>query len=198
MRNVPIPMMVALGLLVTWATVNPIEVVAGRDGAKIAMLDDCDPNDAGWAPTGGCLLKKGGTSLLEFQAFLRSPLYNNAPPGSTTPALFLVGHPSWRNEPSHIEVEEGERIHVKNEGGRVHTFTPVKEFGGGRVPPLLVGTVPAPECAAPTAPATDPYQVAPGDRLKLKATTEGIQRFMCCIHPWMRATVRVTPEEHDH
>ena len=45
---------------------------------------------------------------------------------------------------------------------------------------------------------TDPYEVAPGARLKLKATTEGIQRFMCCIHPWMRATVRVVPEEHHH
>jgi hypothetical protein len=25
---------------------------------------------------------------------------------------------------------------------------------------------------------------------------EGIQRFQCCIHPWMRATVRVVNDVH--
>jgi hypothetical protein len=92
-------------------------------------------------------------------------------------------------------IDEGKRLHIKNEGGRPHTFTPVAQFGGGRVPPLLVGTQMAPECAL-AAGATDPYQVAPGARLKLKTTNEGIQRFQCCFHPWMRATVRVTPDEH--
>jgi hypothetical protein len=58
-----------------------------------------------------------------------------------------------------------------------------------------VGTIPAPECALPAG-ATDPYLAAPGDKLKLKATDEGIQRFQCCFHPWMRATVRV--EGHHH
>lgn len=199
MRNVRIPLMVLLGLAALWVA-GPIEVAADRDGERIAIKDDCDPRDPAWAPTGGCLLKKGDVTQAEFGMFLRSPLYNNAPPATppNPPQLFLVGHPSWRNEPSHIVVELGERIHVKNEGGRLHTFTPVAQFGGGRVPPLRVGTVMAPECAAPVAPATDPYQVAPGDRLKLKASVEGIQRFMCCIHPWMRATVRVIPEEHDH
>ena len=95
-------------------------------------------------------------------------------------------------------VEQGERIQVKNEGGRLHTFTPVAEFGGGRVPPLLVGTQPGPRVRAPAAGATDPYEVAPGARLKLKATTEGILRFSAAFHPWMRATVRVVPDEHHH
>jgi plastocyanin len=186
--------MLVLALSVLWAT-GPIELAAEPDGKKIAMKDDCDPNDATWAAApGGCLNKKGDVTNAEFGMFLRSPLYDNAAPGNP-PQLFLVGHPSWRNEPSHIVVEVGEHIHIKNEGGRPHTFTPVKDFGGGRVPPLLVGTVMAPECALPLG-ATDPNEVAPGDKLKLKATDEGIQRFQCCFHPWMRATVRV--EEHHH
>ena len=194
MRNVRIPVMLVLALSVLWAA-GPIEVAAEKDDEqRIAMKDDCDPSDPAWAPTGGCSLKNGDMTNAEFGQFLQSPLYNNAGAGNP-PKFFLVGHPAWRNEPSHIEVEVGKNIQIKNEGGRLHTFTPVAQFGGGRVPPLLVGTIPAPECAlAPGA--ADPYAVAPGDKLKLKATTEGIQRFMCCIHPWMRATVRV--EGHHH
>jgi plastocyanin len=87
-------------------------------------------------------------------------------------------------------VETGKKIEVTNEGGRNHTFTPVAEFGGGRVPPLRVGTQMATECAlAPGT--TDPYLVGPGGKLKLEAEGEGIMRFQCCLHPWMRATVRV-------
>ena len=26
---------------------------------KVELLDDCDPRDPAWAPTGGCTLKKG-------------------------------------------------------------------------------------------------------------------------------------------
>jgi hypothetical protein len=196
MRYVRIPLVLLLGVTVLWIS-GPIELVADRKGERIAMKDDCDPSDENWAPTGGCLLKKGDVTQAEFGMFLRSPLYNNAPAGSP-PALFLVGHPSWRNEPSHIVVEKGERIEVKNEGGRAHTFTPVEQFGGGRVPPLLVGTQPAAECAAPGEGETDRYEVAPGGRLKLRATTEGIQRFQCCFHPWMRATVRVVPDDDGH
>jgi plastocyanin len=198
MRSFRIPAMLVLGLSVLWAMGSSIDVAADHDGVDIAIKDNCDPDDPGWAPTGGCLLKRGDVTLAEFQTFLRSPLYDQPFNSADNPVgQFLVGHPSWRNDPSHVVVEQGERIRVKNEGGRLHTFTPVAEFGGGRVPPLLVGTTMAPECAAPAAPPTDPYQVAPGDKLKLKATTEGIQRFQCCIHPWMRATVRVVPE-HDH
>lgn len=196
MRNARIPLALLLGVSVLWVS-GPIEVAADRDGESIAIRDNCDPKDPAWAPTGGCLLKKGDVTNAEFGMFLRSPLYDSdANPLNNPVGQFLVGHPSWRNDPSHIVVEQGEGIHVKNEGGRLHTFTPVAAFGGGRVPPLLVGTTMAPECAAPVAPATDPYEVAPGERLRLKAKEEGIQRFQCCIHPWMRATVRVTLDDH--
>src|SRR4051812_16829912 len=41
--------------------------------ARIAIRDDCDPTDPGWAPSGGCLLKRGDVSFAEFGAELSSP-----------------------------------------------------------------------------------------------------------------------------
>lgn len=154
------------------------------DNGKIAMRDNCDPADPEWAPTGGCLLRKGDVRVAEFRAFLRSPL--------TIPANgSLIGHPSWRNEPSYVSVEEGKRVRVTNEGGRVHTFTEVAAFGGGRVPPLNIALSPAPECPASV-------NVVPGERIQLNLLALGIHRFQCCIHPWMRAVVTVHSRMDDH
>ena len=157
-----------------------------RGHGTIELVDDCDPNDPSWAPTGGCLTD-GDVTLAEFNTFLRSPLYDNSAPGEP-PRPFLVGHPSWRNEPSHIVIDAGDEIEVKNAGGRPHTFTAVAQFGGGMVPPLNVGTQPAPECATAV-------RLAPGDEATMTASGDGIQRFQCCIHPWMRATVRVVNDD---
>jgi hypothetical protein len=74
---------------------------------------------------------------------------------------------------------------VANLGGRLHTFTPVAQFGGGRVPPLNIGLTVAPECASTA------FDVAPGDRLELSGLSAGNHRYQCCIHPWMRAMVKV-------
>ncbi len=142
----------------------------------IAMRDNCDPSDPAWAPTGGCLLRRGDVTNAEFAAFLRSPL-------TILPNAHLIGHPSWRNEPSYLSIKSGRGLRVSNEGGRVHTFTEVANYGGGRVPPLNVGLTPAPECATAV-------NVAPGERTKFDLSV-GLHRFECCIHPWMRAAVLV-------
>jgi len=155
----------------------------GRDGEgkrHITILDDCDPSDPGWAPTGGCALKKGLANVAEFDALLVSPL-----------SLSAVGHPAWRNEPSYLKVESGEKVRVINAGGRNHTFTKVAAFGGGRVPPLNIGLTAAPECLLGPAVIT----LAPGAKLQLEDLPVGIHRFMCCIHPWMRALIRVTEDD---
>ena len=153
-----------------------------RGNRTINLVDDCDPDDAAWLPV-GCFQDDGDVTAAEFNSFLRSPLYDNIP-GPGDPGLFLVGHPSWRNDPSHVVIEAGKEIRVKNVGGRPHTFTPVAEFGGGVVPPLNVGTQTAPECATA-------LRLEAGDGTSITADGEGIQRFQCCFHPWMRATVRV-------
>jgi hypothetical protein len=74
----------------------------------------------------------------------------------------------------------------------VHTFTEVEAFGGGFVPELnaLSGNpVPAPECLA-----LDPDDfVPPGGTYSDEVEEPGTERYQCCIHPWMRATVSARP-----
>ena len=157
-----------------------------KGGRHIAVLDDCDPNDPGWAPTGGCTLRRGKVRVEEFNLLLASPL-----------SASVVGHPAWRNEPSYLRVEADKDVRVKNDGGRFHTFTKVAAFGGGRVPPLNQGLTTAPECMlAPGA--VDPNGLAPGGRLGITGLGVGIHRFMCCIHPWMRALIKVHADDDDH
>ena len=153
----------------------------GNHGSRfIAELDDCHQNDPAWAPTGGCLLKDGAVTNAEFSAFLTSPL------SPTT----VVGHPAWRNEPSYIKIEVGQSVRVTNEGGRLHTFTEVAAFVGGRVPPLRVGLIPECLAMAPSA------ELPPGATLTVDALDVGTHRFQCCIHSWMRAAIKVLPDEH--
>ena len=152
----------------------------GVPNRYIAVLDDCDPNDPAWAPTGGCVLKGGDVTNAEFGAFLTSPL-----------STATVGHPAWRNEPSYVKIEVGESVRVKNEGGRLHTFTRVANFGGGRVPPLNVGLTAAPECLAAAS-----SEIAPGATLRVEGLAIGTTRYQCCIHPWMRAAIKVMPDQH--
>jgi plastocyanin len=151
--------------------------VDGEDhNRKIAMRDACDPADPAWAPTGGCLLKRGDVTNAEFGAALRSPL-----------AQAVVGHQSWRFEPSYASIESGKSLRISNSGGRVHTFTEVRQFGGGRVAPLNFGLTPAPECAAAV-------NVPAGGSAEIPNLSDGVHNFECCIHPWMRATVKVSSE----
>ena len=152
-----------------------------RPGGRrfIAIRDDCDPRDvAGWAPTGGCALRRGNVTFAEFARELDSPL-----------AAAVVGHQAWRNDPSYLVVESGKTIRVRNEGGRVHTFTRVANFGGGKVPnpALNEGLVTAPECPAS-------IDIPPGGTIRVSGLAPGDHRFECCIHPWMRALITVQPK----
>lgn len=140
---------------------------------QIAMLDDCDPRDPLWNNVGGCALKRGDVSFLEFVGEADSPL-----------AAAVIGHQAWRNSPSYLEVTVGRTIRVKNEGGREHTFTKVANFGGGVVPTLNEGLQTAPECL-------EFENVEPGDTTTLPSLAVGNHRFMCCFHPWMRALIKV-------
>jgi hypothetical protein len=145
---------------------------------NIAIRDDCDPRDPGWTPTGGCLLRRGDVTFAEFNAEMNSPL-----------AASVVGHQAWRNDPSYVEIKEGKTVRVRNEGGRIHTFTEVAAFGGGKVPSpaLNKGLVTAPECPTST-------DIPPGGSAVISGLAVGNHRFQCCIHPWMRALIKVKPE----
>ena len=158
-----------LGVAMAMALVATTVVAA----QKIEILDYCDPTDPAWAPTGGCVLKDGDVTFAEFNALLDSVL-----------STAVVGHPAWRFEPSFAETHPDGTLRAVNLGGRAHTFTEVAEFGGGFIPALSKGLTMAPECASATV-------IPPGTGVVLRGLSEGNHRFQCCIHPWMRATIRV-------
>jgi len=149
---------------------------------RIAIRDDCDPRDPGWAPTGGCLLRRGDVNFAEFNAELSSPF-----------SLSVVGHMAWRMDPTYLKLRSGRSVRVTNVGGRTHTFTEVAQFGGGKIPSptLNKGLVTAPECPASV-------DIAPGGSTTVSGLTVGNHKFQCCIHPWMREIIKVKPQgEHD-
>jgi plastocyanin len=157
----------------------------GNGSGRIAMEDDCDPRDSNWNMVGGCQQRRGNVTLAEFDGELDSPL-----------AAAVIGHQAWRNDPSYLVLRAGKTLRVTNQGGRPHTFTKVAAFGGGKipVPPLNEGLVMAPECPASV-------DIAPGGSTRISGLAVGNHRFMCCIHPWMRALVKVQPRssggDHD-
>jgi hypothetical protein len=147
---------------------------------SIVMMDNCLPGDPGWNPTGGCSQKEnlGDVSFAEFGQLLGSPLITG-----------LVGHPSWRNEPSHLEAKGVGRVRVVNKGGRAHTLTRVVNFGGGSVPGFNIGMTRASEC--PANPGLVRDAIPPGESATVTNLQPGLNKLQCCFHPWMRATVRV-------
>jgi plastocyanin len=161
-----------LGLAATaFVTASP----AGDDGGgkQIVIRDDCDPRDETWNETGGCALRHGNVTFEEFIG-----------EADSSRAAAVIGHQAWRNDPSYLEIKEGQSVRVVNKGGRAHTLTKVAEFGGGVIPLLNEGLTPSPECAGMVV-------VPPGESTTVSGLSVGNHRMICCIHPWMRALVKV-------
>jgi hypothetical protein len=104
------------------------------------------------------------------------------------------------------EAQAGATLNVTNLGGETHTFTRVKQFGGGFVAGLNAASAnpdPAPECAQVVNGKLVPQPVGP-DNIFLRAGTSDVAQvkegelahFQCCIHPWMRTTID-TRDKHD-
>jgi plastocyanin len=183
---------VALGAIVGFLVVQAAASGAGarkddeQNKREVVLRDDCDPADPGWSPTGGCNRSEGDVSFAEFNALRLSPL-----------APSVIGHPAWWFDPNYLEVAAGKRLNVRNDGGRTHTFTEVANFGGGRVPPLNTGQAgtpamtPAPECVA-----AGVVDIPGGGRDTVDGLAPGNHKFQCCIHPWMRAMIKVAPGDN--
>ena len=153
-----------------------------RDGARtVRILDDCDPAsfDAALQSPNACV-GKGKTTFDKFIAELtRSQVAQK-----------------WRFQPNHVELDRGATLIAVNKGGEVHTFTRVAKFGGGVVPLLntLSGNPDvAPECTKLEA----DDMVASGATYTAELSMDKLQHFQCCIHPWMRADVRLKHGDHD-
>lgn len=146
--------------------------------ARVSLQDHCDPASFNAALGAGTCTRQGTETFTQF---------NNELSSTHTVA-------AWRNVPATLTVRSGQVIMATNEGGVVHTFTRVAQFGGGEVPSLNSASnnpVEAPECA----------QISVADRIAAGASftantnaySSGTVYYQCCIHPWMRTTVTVTP-----
>lgn len=168
------------------ALVAVLAVSASADSKrKFVITDDCDASDPGWAATGGCLIQGGQVNTMEF--------------GLANPG----GHPAWRIDPPYVPKGRDKDIRVKNTGGRDHTFTEVGRFGGGYIPPLNpVGAFLAPECQRKAdgtlSDAVINSFLKPGAELRVEDLEPGTHNFQCCIHPWMRTTVKVKDRHQGH
>jgi hypothetical protein len=162
-------------------------LVADSDPLRLRIRDKCDP--ATFNATLGsdtCV----GDGNVTFQQFLAEVTKDHKAD-------------AWRFNPDEQEVDSGTTLQLESQGGETHTFTKVKDFGGGIVPLLntLSGnpTV-APECLVNANPFPDPTSAAfsalvqPGKQVTgptagSNAMPKGRQatKYQCCIHPWMRA-----------
>ena len=152
--------------------------VSGRVGDDkqhaVTLFDACDPETFNAALGPGTCSRPGG---VRFATFLEQLGKHH-----------FVG--AWHFAPNEVTMRVGEELVAVNQGGETHTFTEVEEFGGGIVAQLnqLAGlTQVAPECRQ-LKPADF---IAPGGSSKDDEQEAGVEKYQCCIHPWMRAEVRI-------
>jgi hypothetical protein len=151
----------------------------GMPDRLVTMMDACDPDTFNAPPPDGVgpgtCVRSGG---VRFATFLEQLGKHG-----------VIG--AWHFAPPDTSAKVGQVFVAVNRGGEVHTFTEVKAFGGGIVPPLndlSHNPVVAPECAS-----LDPDDfVAPGGTYREEPLEgAGTARFQCCIHPWMRLEVKI-------
>jgi len=163
-----------------WAAVTSIALLSLTAGAgavqgdkKIRLLDDCDPATFNAVLGDGACVGDGHTTFDEFIAELAATQDAHA----------------WRNQPSNMHLNVGRETLIENRGGETHTFTEVDEFGGGFVQQINdIGGFgpPVSECNPQTV-----KLLHPGDSSHEKTDEVGVEKYQCCIHPWMRAEVRI-------
>jgi plastocyanin len=151
-------------------------VLGGRGGTQriIHLMDACDPETFNAAVGPGTCVRNGGVMFANFLELLTQNHF--------------VG--PWHFTPPQAQMDVGDVLMAVNHGGETHTFTEVEEFGGGIVPDLnqrMGLTNVAPECNT----------LAPADFIPAGGSSseteeeEGVEKYQCCIHPWMRAEVHV-------
>jgi plastocyanin len=135
------------------------------------LSDACDPETFNAALGAGTCLRNGG---VRFENFLELLTLHH-----------FVG--AWHMTPPQAQLGVGDVLLAVNHGGEEHTFTEVEEFGGGIVPDLnrrMGLTTVAPEC-------NQAAMIPPGGSSSETEDEEGVEKYQCCIHPWMRAEVHV-------
>ena len=150
---------------------------------QIVALDECDPATFN-AVVGADFCKNVALAFVAPFATTLADLFAKAAAGAPDP--------SWDFEPDSLRIKQGTPLIVVNQGGEPHTFTPVANFGGGFIAGLNGGQVAVPECAAGFKDvAVARTRILQGSQLQISGLTKGEHHFQCCIHPWMRVTVKV-------
>ena len=150
--------------------------------AQVVALDECDPATFN-APTGAgpdfCKNVALGASTTLADLFAKA--------AAGTP------DPNWDFEPDSLTIKQGQFVSVVDQGGEPHTFTEVKQFGGGFIAGLNgPGETVVPECAGGfSTVAVAKTRILQGSRLDVAGLSKGKHLFQCCIHPWMRIEVDV-------
>jgi hypothetical protein len=165
----------------------------GSGDIDIDVRDYCDPDSFNAAVGPGTCIRDISLGAIKFGGFVAEVTADQSAGG-------------WRFAPDQISVAEKATLHLHNLGGETHTFTQVKDFGGGFVDflnPLSGNPVPAPECAqviggqlVPQPPGPDNIFLNPGDTVAVPLEHELNVKYQCCIHPWMRVTI--TPRDELH
>ena len=163
---------------------------ASDRGKNIKLKDDCDPATFNDVLGPGACIGHGETTFADFIG-----------------QVFATGAADeWEFDPDETKEKAGRSVNGRNEGGETHSFTPVKKFGGGFVDVLNQGKEPLDECAAKDengdpipnpeepgtffpAPSTLGTFVPAGTNGPAMKLEKGVNRFQCCIHPWMRTTI---------
>ena len=181
-----------------------LAIAKAQTTKTITMRDACDPAtfNAALGP-GHCIAGHHGNTLFtdflgELQTDKNAGAWRFNPMLNATEGQFRLVR---------LDLNSGDQTTIQNAGGETHTFTRVKNFGGGFKAVLngLTGNPdPAPECAqvlpdgtlAPQ-PESDTNQFVeagktePGPTAGSSALPQGVSRWECCIHPWMRMVVVV-------
>jgi plastocyanin len=176
----PLTLCFATAALAQEATRTPVQFVA---------LDECDPMTFNNGPPVAL--------AIGYADFCKNVALAALFPTTTLAELLAKAaagapDPSWDFEPDSATIKKGTPLIVVNQGGEPHTFTEVKEFGGGFIPALNGGQAAVPECAAGFKDvAVARTRILQGSQLQVTDLSKGKHYFQCCIHPWMRVTVDV-------
>lgn len=151
---------------------TPVEIVA---------VDECDPN------TFNAALGPNFCKNVSFEPFTTtlSDLFSKAQSGTPDP--------NWDFEPDTVTIKYGTPLIIVNEGGEPHTFTEVKQFGGGFAPNLNApGESAVPACQGGFSKVSvAKTRILQGSQIEITGLSKGVHLFQCCIHPWMRVKVIV-------
>jgi plastocyanin len=147
---------------------------SGPAPVQVVALDECDPT------TFNAVI---GPDFCKNIALGFSTTFNDlfAKAAAGTP------DPNWDFEPDTVTIKKGTPLIVVDQGGEPHTFTEVKEFGGGFIDGLNHGELTAPECAGGFGKVSvAKTRILQGSQLQVNGLSKGEHLFECCIHPWMR------------